>query len=75
MDFNELCSIFSGDIMKYNIGDVVQMNSMWDNRYGVIINVDYDADNDMKYPVYRILIQTNPVPKWLSEVTIVRKIE
>ena len=61
--------------MKYNIGDVVQLTHVWDNLYGIIINVDYDADNDMKYPVYRILIQTNPVPKWLSEVTIVRKIE
>ena len=61
--------------MKYIIGDIVQLNSMWDNLYGVIIDVDYDADNDMKYPVYRVLIQTNTNPGWLSEAAIVRKIE
>ncbi len=61
--------------MKYNIGDVVQMNSIWDNKYGVIVELDYDADNDMKYPVYRIVVQGNPAPLWLSEATIIRKIE
>ena len=61
--------------MKYNTGDVVQLDHMWDNLYGVIIDVDYDSDNDMKYPVYRILIQTNPNPGWLSEAAIVRKVE
>jgi hypothetical protein len=61
--------------MKYKIGDVVQLTHVWDNLYGVIIDVDYDADNDMKYPVYRILIQTNPNPGWLSESVIVRKVE
>lgn len=61
--------------MKYNIGDIVQMNSIWDNKYGVIVELDYDADNDMKYPVYRIVVQGNSAPLWLSEATIVRKIE
>jgi hypothetical protein len=61
--------------MKYNIGDVVQLSNIWDNLYGIIVDADYDADNDMKYPVYRIIVQGNPEPKWLSEVTIVRKIE
>ena len=75
MDFNELCSIFSGDIMKYIVGDVVQLNNFWGNFYGIIVDVDYDADNDMKFPVYRIIVQGNPEPKWLSEATIVRKIE
>lgn len=61
--------------MKYIVGDVVQLNNIWDNFYGIIVGVDYDADNDMKYPVYRIIVQGDPDPKWLSEAIIVRKID
>lgn len=61
--------------MKYIVGDVVQLNTIWDNLYGIIVDVDYAADNDMKYPVYRILIQTHSVPSWLSEAVIIRRIE
>jgi hypothetical protein len=59
--------------MKYNIGDVVQMNSMWDNRYGIIVEVDKKED---EYPaVYRILVQGKAMPGWMSEFVIVRKID
>lgn len=59
--------------MKYKVGDVVQMNSMWDNRYGIIIEVDKKED---EYPaVYRILVQGKDMPGWMSEFVIVRKVE
>jgi len=59
--------------IKYNIGDVVQMNSMWDNRYGVIFEVD---DKEEYYPpLYRILIQGNTNPAWLDDKSILRKID
>jgi hypothetical protein len=58
--------------MKYKIGDVVQMNSMWDNRYGIIIDIDKKDD----YPaVYRIHVQGNNRPGWMSELVIVRKVD
>lgn len=60
--------------MRYNIGDIVQMNSTWDNRYGIIIAVDDDRENDMKYPVYRIIIQGHPSAGWLSEAAIYKSI-
>ena len=59
--------------MKYDIGDVVQLNSMWDNRYGIIVEVDKKED---EYPsLYRIIIQGNIKPGWMSEFVIVRKVE
>ena len=58
---------------KYNIGDVVQMNSTWNKRYGIIIEVDKKED---EYPsVYRILVQGKDMPGWMSEFVIVRKID
>jgi hypothetical protein len=59
--------------MKYNIGDVVQMNSTWDKRYGIIINID-DARHDFP-PVYRILVQAIPNPLWLDKSAILGKVE
>ena len=59
--------------MKYKIGDVVQLNSMWDNRYGIIVELD---KKENEYPaVYRILVQSNPIPGWMSEFVIVRKVD
>jgi hypothetical protein len=59
--------------MKYNIGDVVQLNSMWDNRYGIIIHIN---DTETGYPSsYRIIIQGNSNPAWMAEFVIVRKID
>lgn len=57
---------------EYNIGDVVQMNSMWDNRYGIIVEVDKKENVDLA--AYRILVQSKPIPCWLSEFVIVRKV-
>jgi hypothetical protein len=59
--------------MKYNIGDVVQMNSTWNHRYGIIINID-DARDDFP-PVYRILVQTIPNAVWLDKWAILGKVE
>jgi len=58
--------------MKYNIGDVVEMNSMWDNRYGIIIHID---DREEYPPVYRIIIQGHTNPAWLDRGAILRKVE
>jgi hypothetical protein len=57
---------------EYNIGDVVQMNSMWDNRYGIIINID-DPGDDFP-PVYRIIIQGRTNPAWLDREAILGKV-
>jgi hypothetical protein len=58
---------------KYNIGDVVEMNSMWDKRYGIIIHID---DRSKEYPpVYRILIQGHTNPAWLDDKAVLRKID
>jgi hypothetical protein len=59
--------------MKYKIGDVVQLISMWDNRYGIIVEVDKKENVDLA--AYRILVQSKPIPCWLSEFVIVRKVE
>lgn len=59
--------------MKYNIGDVVEMNSMWDNRYGIIINIDDLGDGFP--PLYRIVIQGHTNPAWLDRRAILRKVE
>ena len=58
---------------EYNIGDVVQLNSMWDNRYGIIVEVDKKENVDLA--AYRILVQSNPIPGWMSEFVILRKVE
>ena len=55
---------------EYNIGDVVQLNSMWDNRYGIIINIDDPGDE----PVYRIVIQGHTNPAWLDREAILGKV-
>ena len=62
---------------KYNIGDVVEMNSMWDNRYGIIIDIDVSIDDpgDDFPPVYRIVIQGRTNPAWLDREAIVRKVD
>jgi hypothetical protein len=59
--------------MKYNIGDVVQMNSMWESRYGIIIHID-DRNEDYP-PVYRVMIQGHTNPFWLNHSTILRKVD
>jgi hypothetical protein len=59
--------------MKYNVGDVVQLISMWDNRYGIIVEVDKKENVDLA--VYRILVQGKLGPGWMSEFVIVRKVE
>lgn len=59
--------------MKYKIGDVVQMNSTWDNRYGIIINTDDDREDYP--PVYRIIIQAIPNALWLDNGAILGKVE
>ena len=60
---------------KYNIGDVVQMSPIWDNRYGIIINIK-DKDTGTGYPSsYRIIIQGNSNPAWMTELVIVRKVD
>jgi len=59
--------------MKYKIGDVVQMSPMWDNRYGIIIDIN---DTGTGYPPsYRIIVQGNTNPAWMAEFVIVRKID
>jgi hypothetical protein len=59
--------------MKYNIGDVVKMNDNWNNRYGIIINID--QMNKQFQPVYRILVQTIPNPLWVDKGAILGKVE
>jgi len=59
--------------MKYNIGDVVQMNSTWNKRYGIIIHID-DPGDDFP-PVYRIVVQGNTNPLWLDKWAILGKVE
>jgi hypothetical protein len=59
--------------MKYNIGDVVELNSMWDNKYGIIIEVDKKEDGYRS--LYRIIIQGKAMPGWMSEFVIKRKVE
>ena len=64
-----MVDLLSGKKMKYNFGDVVQLVSMQGNRYAIIIEVDG------QYPtVYRILIQGETSPVWLSAQSIARKI-
>jgi hypothetical protein len=59
--------------MKYNIGDVVELNSMWDNRYGIIVELD---KKENEYPsLYRIIIQGYAIASWMSEFVIVRKVD
>jgi hypothetical protein len=59
--------------MKYNIGDVVKMNSTWNKRYGIIIHIDDPGD---EYPpVYRIVVQGHTNPLWLDTWAILGKVE
>jgi hypothetical protein len=58
--------------MKYNIGDIVQMNSTWEHKCGIILNTD---DDRKEYPsVYQVLIQGINNPTWLPENYILRRI-
>jgi hypothetical protein len=64
--------------MKYNTGDVVQLNSMWDNKYALILKADSDdcsPESILYFPVYLVRIQGDDYCGWISETTIVRKIE
>jgi hypothetical protein len=57
---------------EYNVGDIVQMNSIWGYKCGIIITID-----DISCPslaAYRVLIQGNNSPTWLSATYIMRRI-
>lgn len=57
--------------MKYNIGDIVQVNSTWEYKCGIILN----TDDREEYPsVYQVLIQGINKPAWLPENYILRRI-
>ena len=59
--------------MKYNIGDVVQLNKEWGNRYGIIVDV---SNTGKEFPhVYRIHVQGNINPGWMSQSVIIGKVE
>ena len=59
--------------MKYNIGDVVQLNKEWGNRYGIIVDV---SNPDEGFPhVYRIHVQGNINPGWMNKSVIIGKVE
>ena len=57
--------------MKYQVGDLVELNSEWNNQLGLIIDID-DADKDNV--VYLVDINGEPSPGWLSFYPIRRKI-
>ena len=59
---------------NYEIGDVVLLNSMWDNAYGIVMNVSFSDLHDPYPPVYKVAIQGKE-EGWLTEDAIVRKIE
>jgi hypothetical protein len=63
--------------MKYNIGDVVELNSMWENQYALILKVDATdpPESILCFPVYLVRIQGNDYSGWISETAIVRKVE
>lgn len=61
--------------MKYNIGDVVQLNKEWDNRYGIIVDVSNSPMYKESTYVYRIHVQGNTNPGWMSQSVIIGKVE
>ena len=58
--------------MKYNIGDIVQMNSTWEHKCGIILNTNDDREEYRS--VYQVLIQGNDKPTWLPGSYILRRI-
>lgn len=56
--------------MKYQIGDVIQLASMWDNQIGLVM----DINEDVLFCIYHILIPSEHSPVWLSESAIVSRL-
>lgn len=57
---------------KYDVGDLVQLNAIWDHKIAIIIETSSDEDGYKK--VYKCVIQGHDVAGWLSEITIAKKI-
>lgn len=60
--------------MRYQVGDLVQLTSIWNNHYGLILEVSCD-DIYNQYDAYLVLIQGDGKPGWLSVSSILRKIK
>ena len=58
----------------YEVGDIVQLNSAWNNLCAIVVESSKEHDGEMAFPLYRLVIQTHQAPVWLSEAAIVRKI-
>lgn len=60
--------------MRYKVGDLVQLSSIWNNRYGLILETSYDDEN-AHYDAFLVLIQGDGAPGWLTNAAILRKIK
>jgi hypothetical protein len=58
--------------MKYNVGDIVQMNNIWGYKCGIIIAIDDISCPSL--PAYKVLIQGNNSPTWLAATHMTRRI-
>lgn len=63
--------------MKYKIGDLVEMDNIWDNSYALILDIDGDPDINAKAyeVVYQVLIQATATVGWISQGAILRKVD
>ena len=61
-------------IPLYQIGDVVRLDTTWENHYAIVLDVS-EAGMEMQYPIYYLFIQTEISPIWLSEVSIIGKLK
>ncbi len=56
---------------KYEIGDLVELASEWDNQLGLILDID---ETDFDIPIYLMLINGQPSAGWLTSYAIKTKV-